>query len=181
VGTRREPRVHDLPDRAGLRSIEAREDDLGPRASPIGQALEAEMSGRWLLKTEPSTYAWSDLVKEKRAVWDGVSNAVALKNIRTMEKGDAVFVYHTATRRPSSGSPASPSAPYPDPKARIPSSRCRSRAGPSAAASGHAGGDEASPRFAGFELLRLPRLSVVPVSEAHWKAILAAGRAKPRS
>ena len=140
------------------------------------------MSGRWLLKTEPSTYSWTDLVKEKRAVWDGVANAVALKNMRSMEKGDAVLVYHTGDEKAVVGIARVAAAPYPDPKANDPKLTVvdlepdRPLARPVTLAEMKAG-----PQFAGFELLRLPRLSVVPVSEAHWKAILAAAGAKPKS
>ena len=140
------------------------------------------MSGRWLLKTEPSTYAWNDLVKEKKAVWDGVSNAVALKNMRSMEKGDPVLVYHTGGEKAVVGIARVASAPYPDPKSKDPKlvvvdlepDRPLSRPVTLAAM-------KASPQFAGFELLRLPRLSVVPVSEGHWKAILTAAGSKPTS
>ena len=139
------------------------------------------MSGRWLLKTEPSTYGWNDLVKEKKAVWDGVTNAVALKNMRSMEKGDAVLVYHSGDEKAVVGIARVAGAPYPDPKAKDPKLTVvdlepdRPLPRPVTLAE-----MKASPQFAGFELLRLPRLSVVPVSEAHWKAILAAAAVKPK-
>ena len=53
----------------------------------------------WLLKTEPSDYSFQDLVAEKRVVWSGVSNAAALKNMRAMQKGDEVLIYHTGEER----------------------------------------------------------------------------------
>jgi len=140
------------------------------------------VSGRWLLKTEPSTYSWADLVKAKKAVWDGVTNAVALKNIRAMEKGDAIFVYHTGDEKAVVGTAKVASAPYPDPKAGDPKLAVvdltpdRPLARPVTLAE-----MRTIPALAGFDLLRLPRLSVVPVSEAHWKAILDAAAQKPRS
>ena len=50
---------------------------------------------KWLLKTEPSTYSWDDLVREKRTTWDGIANAAALKNVRAMKKGELALIYHT--------------------------------------------------------------------------------------
>lgn len=140
------------------------------------------MSARWLLKTEPSTYAWDDLVKQKRAVWDGVSNALALKNIRSMGKGDAVLVYHTGDEKAVVGVARVVSDPYPDPKAKDPKLAVvdlepdRPLSRPVTLAE-----MKTTRALAGFDLLRLPRLSVVPVSDAHWKVILAAAGEKPRS
>lgn len=139
------------------------------------------MSGRWLLKTEPKTYSWDDLVKQKKAVWDGVTNAVALKNIRSMEKGDEVFVYHTGDEKAVVGIATVASAPYPDPRAKdaklvvVDLTPDRPLPRPITLAE-----MRTNRLLAGFELLRLPRLSVVPVSDAHWKAILAAAAEKAR-
>src|SRR5438874_3055704 len=72
---------------------------------------------RWLLKTEPSSYAWEQLVKDKKTTWDGVSNALALKHIRSMKKGDLALIYHTGDERAAVGIAAVVSDPYPDPKA----------------------------------------------------------------
>ena len=57
----------------------------------------------WLLKTEPDCYAWDDLVRDKAAVWDGISNALALKHLRAMKKGDLALVYHTGDERSAVG------------------------------------------------------------------------------
>ena len=57
----------------------------------------------WLLKTEPSTYSWDDLIRDKKAVWDGVANPTALKNIRSMKKGDLAFIYHTGDEKSAIG------------------------------------------------------------------------------
>ena len=131
------------------------------------------MSARWLLKTEPSTYAWADLVNQNRAVWDGVTNALALKNIRAMKKGDAVFVYHTGNEKAVVGIARAVSDPYADPKAKDPKLAVvdlepdRPLRRPVTLAE-----MRAASALAGLDLLRLSRLSVVPVSEAHWKVIL---------
>src|SRR5262245_48953022 len=98
-----------------------------------------------------------------------------------MEKGDAAFVYHTGDEKAVVGIATVASAPYPDPKAGDPKlvvidlTPDRPLARPVTLAE-----MRTNRALAGFELLRLPRLSVVPVSDAHWKAILAAAE-KPRS
>jgi predicted RNA-binding protein with PUA-like domain len=53
----------------------------------------------WLLKTEPETFSWSDLQKDKKAVWDGVRNFQARKNLKEMKKGDVAFIYHTGDEK----------------------------------------------------------------------------------
>jgi len=53
----------------------------------------------WLVKTEPDAYSFDDLVRDKRTVWDGVTNPQALKNLRAMAVGERVFVYHTGDER----------------------------------------------------------------------------------
>src|SRR6266516_4827812 len=71
---------------------------------------------KWLLKTEPDCYSWDDLVRDKKATWDGVSNALALKHIRTMKKGDLALIYHTGDVRAAVGIAKIVRAPHPDPK-----------------------------------------------------------------
>src|SRR5579859_6889972 len=70
----------------------------------------------WLLKTEPDCYSWDNLVRDKRTAWDGVSNALALKHIRLMKKGDTALIYHTGDERAAVGVAQIVSAPYADPK-----------------------------------------------------------------
>lgn len=127
---------------------------------------------RWLLKTEPDCYGWEQLVKDKKAVWDGVSNAVALKNIRSMKKGDLALIYHTGDERAAVGVAEIASDPYPDPKekderlvvvdlkpkAKLPQPVTLADI-------------KADPAFAGWDLLRIGRLSVVPVPDAMWKRV----------
>jgi predicted RNA-binding protein with PUA-like domain len=132
----------------------------------------------WLLKTEPSTFSWDDLVRDKKAVWDGVANATALKHVRTARKGDLALVYHTGDVRAAVGVAEITSDPYPDPneadeKLAVfdlkPKKKLKRPVTLDAIKA-----DEA---FAGWDLLRISRLSVVPVPEAMWKRIaeLAAG------
>src|SRR5689334_21916103 len=70
----------------------------------------------WLLKTEPDTYSFSDLLKEKHAVWDGISNALALQHLRAMKAGDRVLIYHSGKEKAVVGTAKVSKAAYPDPK-----------------------------------------------------------------
>jgi predicted RNA-binding protein with PUA-like domain len=70
----------------------------------------------WLVKTEPETYSWDTLVKEKKGVWDGVRNFQARSNMKAMKKGDLVFIYHTGEEKSIIGVAKVASEPYPEPK-----------------------------------------------------------------
>ena len=127
----------------------------------------------WLLKTEPDSYAWDDLARDKSAVWDGVSNALALKHIRSMKKGDLALVYHTGDERAAVGIAEVKSAPYPDPKEDDeklavvdlkPKKKLKRPVTLDVI--------KADKTFAGWDLLRIGRLSVVPVPEPMWQRIL---------
>lgn len=126
----------------------------------------------WLLKTEPSTYSWDDLVRQKKATWDGVTNALALKHIRTMKQGDLALVYHTGDERAAVGVAKVASNPYPDPKAddeKIVIFDLKPQNKLAKPVTLYT--IKADPVFAGFDLLRNGRLSVVPVPPAMWKRI----------
>jgi len=69
----------------------------------------------WLVKTEPDSYSWDNLVKDKKTVWDGVRNFQARSNMKKMEKGDTVFVYHTGDEKAIVGEAVVTKAAYPDP------------------------------------------------------------------
>src|SRR5213594_4364923 len=75
---------------------------------------------RFLVKTEPSTYSFADLQRDRRTVWDGVSNPVALKHLATLRKGDTVVVYHTGAEKQAVGLAVAVSDAYPDPKSKDP-------------------------------------------------------------
>jgi predicted RNA-binding protein with PUA-like domain len=127
---------------------------------------------RWLLKTEPSSYAWEQLVKDKKAVWDGVSNAVALKHIRSMKKGDLALIYHTGDERAAVGVAEIASDPYPDPKEKderlvVVDLKPKTKLPQPVTLADI----KADPAFAGWDLLRIGRLSVVPVPDAMWKRV----------
>lgn len=134
------------------------------------------MAGYWILKTEPSTYSFADLVKAKRAVWDGVANPVALKNLRAMAKGDDALIYHTGDEKAVVGVATILSAAYPDPKQKDPrfvvvdikAVRPLKRAVTLAEI-------KADPAFADLALVRQGRLSVVPASAAQWHRLVKLG------
>jgi len=136
------------------------------------------MASYWLLKTEPSTYSYDDLEAEKRATWDGVSNPVALRNLRAMAVGDECFIYHTGDEKRIVGRARVVKAAYQDPKASDPKlivvdlEPLGKLPNPVTLAE-----IKADPRYADWELTRQPRLSVMPVSVEHWRQVmLAAGR-----
>ncbi len=130
------------------------------------------MTGRWLLKTEPSVYSFAQLQRDGRTVWDGVKNPMALKNISQMRKGDDVLIYHTGDEKAAVGTGTVLSDPYPDPKQTDPKLLVFELAPATplprpvtlAEIKAHAA-------FRGWELVRLPRLSVMPVTPAHWAEV----------
>lgn len=69
----------------------------------------------WLVKTEPDSYSWSDLVKDRKTVWDGVRNFQARSNLQKMAKGDVVFFYHTGDEKAIVGQAKVSKPAYPDP------------------------------------------------------------------
>src|SRR5262245_16844445 len=87
--------------------------------SPERKAYPPAMA-RFLVKTEPATYSFADLQRDRRTVWDGVSNPVALKHLATIRKGDTVVVYHTGDEKQAVGLAVAASDPYPDPKLKDP-------------------------------------------------------------
>jgi predicted RNA-binding protein with PUA-like domain len=126
----------------------------------------------WLLKTEPSTYSWDDLSRDKKATWDGVANATALKHIRTMKKGDLALIYHTGDERAAIGVAEITSAPYPDPKQDdenlvVVDMKPRKKLAHPVTLTDI----KADKTFTGWDLLRIGRLSVVPVPKEMWDRI----------
>ena len=116
---------------------------------------------RWLFKTEPSDYSFEDLVRDKRVTWEGVKNPLALKHLRAVKEGDQVAIYHTGgvkavvgiARAASSKDGVVDVAPVRavDP---VPLSAIKS-----------------DPKFKEFPLVRMGRLSVMPVPAALWKSL----------
>ena len=127
----------------------------------------------WLVKTEPGTYSFADLQKEGRTVWDGVTNPVALKHLKSMAVGDEVFVYHTGDEKRIVGIAKVVKAAYPDPKAPetklsvVDLAAVKQLSRPVTLAE-----IKADQRFKDWELVRIGRLSIMPVGAERWKWIL---------
>ena len=129
----------------------------------------------WLVKEEPSNYNFAQFMKDGRTVWSGVKNPVAQKHLRAMQSGDRVFYYHTGDEKQIVGTARVAGAPYRDPKnpgfyavdlecdGALPSPVTLKAV-------------KADPRFADFALVRVPRLSVMPVPDEQWTALSAMSR-----
>ena len=130
------------------------------------------MPKRWLFKTEPSEYSYDDLERDKKTVWSGVSNNLALKHLREVRQGDHILIYHTGDERAIVGLAEAISDAYPDPKendeklvvVNIKPKRRFDRAVTLAEIKN-------AEALKDFDLVRLPRLSVMPVNDAHWAAL----------
>jgi predicted RNA-binding protein with PUA-like domain len=126
----------------------------------------------WLFKEEPSHYNFDALVKDKKTVWSGVKNPLAQKHLRSVKKGDRIFYYHTGDEKSVVGIAKALGDAYPDPEDK----------------GGKASVEEVGPvkkmprpvtlaeikadaAFKDFALVRISRLSVMPVSDAEWTRI----------
>jgi predicted RNA-binding protein with PUA-like domain len=119
----------------------------------------------YLLKTEPSTYSFADLERDGATEWDGVSNPVALRNLRAMERGDDLIIYHTGDEKRAVGTASVVSVDTSDAK----NPKIVIKAGKPVAAPKTLAEMKADKRFADSPLLRQGRLSVVPLTDAQWK------------
>jgi predicted RNA-binding protein with PUA-like domain len=130
----------------------------------------------WILKTDADSYPFDQLERERRTVWDGVTNALALKHIRSMGSGDAALIYHANVGKELVGLARIASAPYPDPKRKDPKlvvvdlEADRRLPKPVTLAA-----VKADPTFSDLGLVRMSRLSVIPVPAEQWKKLLAMG------
>jgi predicted RNA-binding protein with PUA-like domain len=158
-----------------------------PAAGRKGKKRSAPMAGRWLIKEEPSHYSFEDLERDGKTLWEGVKNPLARKHLREIRRGDSILYYHTGKEkavvgiaRASSGARAAPRAgdagavavevepvkPLPAP---VPLQEIKNR-----------------PALKDMPLVRISRLSVMPVSEREWREIesmsreLAAGKSAAR-
>ena len=126
----------------------------------------------WLFKEEPSNYSYDAFAKDKKTVWSGVRNPVAQKNLRSVKKGDAVFYYHTGDEKSVVGIAKAACDAYPDPadatgKAHVVDIvPVRKLARPVTLKE-----IKADAFFSDFALVRISRLSVMPVTDAQWKKI----------
>ena len=130
----------------------------------------------WLFKQEPSSYSYTDLEKDGRTAWDGVKNNLALKHLRAARKGDMALFYHTGEEKKAVGIMEIASDPYPDRKDKslvVVDVRPVGRLTKPVTLEQIKG----DPTFAEWELVRISRLSVMPVPPVLWQKIMKmAGR-----
>jgi predicted RNA-binding protein with PUA-like domain len=131
------------------------------------------MSGRWIVKTEPSSYSWASLERDGETAWDGVRNAQALIHLRAMRPGDRVLIYHSGADKALVGLGRVTRGPYPDPGSGDPKfvvvdvAAERPLARPVSLAE-----IKGSPALAKLALVRQGRLSVLPVSAEEWRTLM---------
>ena len=125
----------------------------------------------WLMKSEPSSYSWDDLVRDGGTMWDGVRNNAARLHLRAMKPGDQAFFYHSMDDKAVVGIMKITGTGQPDGEdgswVKVPVQPVRALAKPVTLAT-----IKAEPRLAKMELIRQSRLSVAPVRDEEWKLIL---------
>ena len=131
----------------------------------------------WLVKEEPANYSFDDLVRDGRTAWTGVRNPLAQKHLRSIREGDRIFFYHTGNVKAVVGIAKAACEPYPDPADKtgnlyavdiVPVKRLKTPVTLAAVKADNA--------FASFPLVRISRLSVMPVTDEEWKRIEAIAR-----
>ena len=128
------------------------------------------MANRWLFKTEPSVYSFPQLQKDKKTVWDGVGNNLALKNLKDIKKGDLVLIYHTGNERQAVGIARALGGAYPDPAKKDPkllvvdieAVKPLGRPVTLAQVKAHA-------KLKNFDLVRNSRLSIMKLTDEQWR------------
>ena len=128
----------------------------------------------WILKTEPSAYSFDQLERDTKAVWDGVTNNLALKHLLQMQPGDQVLIYHTGDERALVGLASVRKAAYPDPRRKDPKLVVVDLAVGKRLPNPVPLADiKADPKFRDLALVRMGRLSVVPATAAQWTRLIA--------
>jgi predicted RNA-binding protein with PUA-like domain len=126
----------------------------------------------WLFKEEPTHYSFDNLVKDKRTVWSGVKNPLAQKHLHAVKKGDRIFYYHTGDEKAVVGIAKATGDAYPDPSDKTGKQVVVDVAPvkklPRAVTLAEI---KAEPAFKDFPLVRISRLSVMPVTDAEWLRI----------
>jgi predicted RNA-binding protein with PUA-like domain len=129
----------------------------------------------WLMKSEPESYSWDDLVRDGGTMWDGVRNNAARLHLRATKPGDEAFLYHSMSDKAVVGIMRIAGEPAPDPKdgawvaVRVEPVRALERPVTLAEI-------KAQPSLASMELIRQSRLSVAPVREEEWEKLIAMSR-----
>ena len=127
---------------------------------------------QWLLKEEPENYSYDQLVADRKTIWAGVKNPLAQKHLRAIRKGDAIFYYHTGKQKAIVAVAKAASDAYPDPKDAtnkafvVDVAPVKKLPRPVTLAE-----IKADSSFADFPLVRMSRLSVMPVSDDEWARI----------
>jgi len=128
------------------------------------------MATRWLFKTEPSVYSYQQLEKDKKTVWDGVANNLALKNLKDIKKGEQIFIYHTGDEKAAVGVARALGGAYSDPEKDDPKmlvvdiEPVRVLKRPVALSE-----VKAHPKLKNFDLVRNSRLSIMKVNDEQWE------------
>ena len=127
---------------------------------------------QWLMKEEPEHYSYDQLVKEHKTVWAGVRNPLAQKHLRSIKKGDRIFYYHTGKEKAIVAIASAASDAYPDPNDATQKSFVVDVAPVKKLSRPVTLGEVKADRaFAGFPLVRMSRLSVMPVTDDEWARI----------
>jgi predicted RNA-binding protein with PUA-like domain len=121
----------------------------------------------YLLKSEPDVYSMDDLLRDRETIWDGVTNPTAVKNLREMHKGDGLIIYHTGEERCAVGTATVVSVDAADPKVPL----VKIKAGRKLAQPRTLADIKAHPLFAESLLVKIGRLSVVPLTPAQFEWI----------
>lgn len=134
----------------------------------------------WLIKSEPDVYSWDQLCKDKKAVWDGVRNFEARNNLRAMQKGDLCLYYHSNIGKEIVGIAKVSKTAYPDKTAEAGEDWSVVEVTPSQPFNSAVtlAAIKADKALVDLSLLRRSRLSVVPVSEVHFRHLLKMGQTK---
>jgi len=126
----------------------------------------------WLMKSEPDTFSWENLVEKRKSMWDGVRGFEAMANMKKMKKGDLAFFYHSNIGKEIVGVMKVEKEHYPDPTDEsgkfvavdvVPVKPVKTPVSLKEI--------KADKKFAKFQLVTHSRLSVMPVSDEHWKAL----------
>jgi predicted RNA-binding protein with PUA-like domain len=127
-----------------------------------------ERMAYFLFKTEPDAYSFDDFLRDKETVWDGVTNPTAVKNLRELKKGTQWIFYHTGDVRTAVGTGTVTSVDATDPKVPV----VRVKVGKRLKTPKMLDAIKAEPLFADSPLVRIGRLSVVPLTDAQWEWFL---------
>jgi len=128
------------------------------------------MATHWLFKTEPSVYSFQQLQKDKKTMWDGVANNLALKNLKDIKKGEEIFIYHTGDEKQAVGIAKALGGAYPDPgkgEAKllvVDIEAVKPLPKPVTLAQ-----VKAHPKLKNFDLVRNSRLSIMKVTDEQWE------------